>query len=460
MKTLTLISSVLILGIGTAQAQSGLGDRIKDRTQQTLENRVEQKVDKTVNKGVDKVENKIDSTATGKNKKKEDKKSSGNSSSGSSSNGGSEESSEGSGSGKSGAGKSGSGKSGSLTSYSKYDFVPGAKIIAQEDFMQDAVGDFPAKWNTNSSGEIVTVDGDQGHWLKIQKEGCFLPEFITDLPENFTFEYDLYCSDDFNYYSTEFFMTFAHTDNAAKEFAGWGRFPNGKDGVRIGLHPTNAGNSSGNSTVYSRANYEQMLNNSVGVAQFNTKNGRNKVHVSVWRQKTRLRVYINEEKIWDLPRAFTEGVKYNSIVFGLGGMHIPEDYYLFSNLRFAVGAPDTRNKLITEGKLVTRGILFASGSDVIRPESYGTIKDIANVLKENPDVKVKIIGHTDSDGDDKTNLELSKKRALAVKNALINDFGIDESRIETDGKGESEPSDANTTPAGKANNRRVEFIKL
>ncbi|MGL4597956.1 MAG: OmpA family protein [Bacteroidia bacterium] len=457
MKTLTLISSVLILGIGTAQAQTGLGDRIKDRTQQTLENRVEQKVDKTVNKGVDKVENKIDSSATGKKKNKEDKKSSGNSSSSSGSNegGGSEENS-----GASSSGKSGSGKSGSLTSYSKYDFVPGAKIIAQEDFMQDAVGDFPAKWNTNSSGEIVTVEGDQGHWLKVQKEGCFLPEFITDLPENFTLEYDLYCSDDFNYYSTEFFMTFAHTGNAAKEFADWGRFPRGNDGVRIGLHPTNAGDNMGNSTVYSRSNSEQMLNNSVDIAQFNTKNSRNKVHISVWRQKTRLRVYANEEKIWDLPRAFIEGVKYNSLVFGLGGMNKEQDYYLFSNLRFAVGAPDTRNKLITEGKLVTRGILFASGSDVIRPESYGTIKDIANVLKENPDVKVKIIGHTDSDGDDKTNLELSKKRALAVKNALVKDFGIDATRIETDGKGESEPSDANTTPAGKANNRRVEFIKL
>ena len=81
-------------------------------------------------------------------------------------------------------------------------------------------------------------------------------------------------------------------------------------------------------------------------------------------------------------------------------------------------------------------------------------------LKENPDLKVKIIGHTDSDRDDKSNLDLSKQRALAVKNALINEFGIDGSRMETDGKGEVEPADKNSTAEGKANNRRVEFIKF
>lgn len=141
-------------------------------------------------------------------------------------------------------------------------------------------------------------------------------------------------------------------------------------------------------------------------------------------------------------------------------MHTQEDKYFISNIKLAIGAPDTRNKLITEGKFVTTGILFDVNSDKIKPESYGVIKEIATVLKENPDVKIKIIGHTDSDGDDKLNLELSKKRSLSVKNALNKDFGIDSSRIETDGKGESEPAAPNDTPANKAQNRRVEFIKI
>lgn len=182
--------------------------------------------------------------------------------------------------------------------------------------------------------------------------------------------------------------------------------------------------------------------------------------MAVWRQKGRLRIYMNQDKIWDIPRAFHDGVKYNSIVFYIGDMHVETDNFLLSNLRLAVGAPDTRNKLITEGRLVTRGIQFESGSDKVKAESYGTLKDIAAVLAENPTIRVKIIGHTDSEGDDASNLDLSKRRALTVKEALIKEFGIDASRMETDGKGESQPADVNTTTAGKANNRRVEFVKL
>jgi outer membrane protein OmpA-like peptidoglycan-associated protein len=173
-----------------------------------------------------------------------------------------------------------------------------------------------------------------------------------------------------------------------------------------------------------------------------------------------LRVYLNGEKIWDLPRAFDAATVYNAVTMGMDNPYRKEDFFLLGNIRLAVGAPDTRSKLITEGKFVTRGILFDVNSDVVKAESYGTIKDIANVLNENSTVRVKIIGHTDSDGDDKSNLELSKKRAVAVRNSLITEFGIEDSRIETDGKGESQPVDKTETVVGKANNRRVEFVKL
>src|SRR5690606_18509472 len=85
-------------------------------------------------------------------------------------------------------------------------------------------------------------------------------------------------------------------------------------------------------------------------------------------------------------------------------------------------------------------------------ESYGVLKEIANVLQENESVKVKIVGHTDSDGDDASNLALSKRRAESVKRTLVSKFGISESRMVTDGKGESEPVSPNNTPEGKANN--------
>jgi len=183
-------------------------------------------------------------------------------------------------------------------------------------------------------------------------------------------------------------------------------------------------------------------------------------HISLWRQNQRLRVYLNGEKIWDSPRAFDATTKYNAITFAFYGPYGKEDYYLLDNVRLAVGAPDTRNKLLTEGKFVTSGINFDVNSDKIKADSYGILKEVANVLKENEAVKIKIIGHTDSDGDDSKNMELSKKRAESVKNVLANEFQISSSRMETDGKGESVPASKNDTPAGKAQNRRVEFLKM
>jgi outer membrane protein OmpA-like peptidoglycan-associated protein len=119
-----------------------------------------------------------------------------------------------------------------------------------------------------------------------------------------------------------------------------------------------------------------------------------------------------------------------------------------------------RSKLLTEGKLISYGIYFDVNKDVVKPESYGTLKGIADVLNENPDVKVKIVGHTDSDGADPANLDLSKRRGSAVKAELVKNFGIDTSRLEADGMGETQPVAPNDTPVNKALNRRVELIKL
>jgi OOP family OmpA-OmpF porin len=107
---------------------------------------------------------------------------------------------------------------------------------------------------------------------------------------------------------------------------------------------------------------------------------------------------------------------------------------------------------------VTHGILFDVNSDRVKPESYGALKEIAGVLTENADVKLLVVGHN-SDGDDARNLDLSKRRASSVRGMLAKEFAIEEARMDTDGKSESQPVDKNDTSAGKANNRRVEFIK-
>jgi outer membrane protein OmpA-like peptidoglycan-associated protein len=75
-------------------------------------------------------------------------------------------------------------------------------------------------------------------------------------------------------------------------------------------------------------------------------------------------------------------------------------------------------------------------------------------------LRVSIEGHTDSDGTDEYNMTLSQKRAASVKNYLIANYKIAPERLESKGWGESKPIDKNDTPEGKANNRRVELVKL
>ncbi|MBA4848951.1 OmpA family protein [Emticicia sp. BO119] len=336
----------------------------------------------------------------------------------------------------------------SMKSYSKFDFIPGEKVIAEEDFSQDAIGDFPAKWNTNASGEIVSVEGNSFKWLQFPTQGVFYPEFINELPDNFTIEFDMMISEEFDNNGSGLKVIFPEL---SQRNAGYDQHFNGEARTNFDIHPLPEGKGISYAWVIDNKNTKTLDNSneiSWNVGEPN--------RISIWRQKNRIRLYINELKIWDLPRAFITDVKYSLLFATYTNGGLP----YITNLRVAVGAPDTRNKLLTEGKLVTRGILFDINSDKLKPESYGVLKEIGTVLKENPTLKVKIIGHTDSDGDDAKNLDLSKRRAAAVKTALSTEFGIAASQMETDGKGESEPSEPNNTAQGKANNRRVEFIKL
>jgi outer membrane protein OmpA-like peptidoglycan-associated protein len=111
-----------------------------------------------------------------------------------------------------------------------------------------------------------------------------------------------------------------------------------------------------------------------------------------------------------------------------------------------------------DGRIITNGIRFDVNKATIRPESMGVINSIYGLLKDHPEIKLGIEGHTDSDGDDAFNQKLSEQRAETVLNTLKN-LGIDSNRMTSKGWGESKPLDSNATPEGKANNRRVEFVK-
>jgi OmpA-OmpF porin, OOP family len=344
----------------------------------------------------------------------------------------------------------------SLQAYSKYDFVPGEKTIVFDNFERTAVGDFPTSWNTDASGEVVTLSGKEGKWLKINNRGTYFPEFIKGIPENSTLEFDLGASNDYSWGSSSLHLYIASLEEK-NQFTNTGHY--GKY-LSLNFHPIGGEQHKIGGVHFRTVNSTSKLDNTSNIKNWNNTTDLF-AHISLWRQGQRLRVYVNGDKVIDLPRAFDADGKYSDIIFHTNGIQQTKgDYLVISNIRLATGAPDTRNKLVTEGKWVTTGILFDVNSDKIKSESYGTLKEVAGVLKDNPTIKVKIVGHTDSDGDDNSNLELSKKRSAAVKAALVKEFGISEANMETDGKGESEPVDKNTTSEGKANNRRVEFLKL
>jgi flagellar motor protein MotB len=332
----------------------------------------------------------------------------------------------------------------SFKAYSKFDFVSGEKVLYYEDFERVDIGDFPADFNTNASGEVMTLEGKPGKWLVLTKNGSFLPEAIGELPENFTLEMNVGIIGD----PSNNFTGFGFNFNTEKENLIGCSFCRG---AFVNLHP---GGASASMNV-SQAGGGNM-DNDFKMPQWDV-DGNPFARISLWRQKGRLRVYVNEEKLMDIPRFFIESKPYG---VSFGRNFFRECNVFVSDIKFAVGAPDTRNKLITEGRFATTGILFDFQKAIVKPESYGVIKEIATALKENPAVKINIIGHTSNDGDANANLTLSKQRAAAVKQVLTNEFGIDAARMETDGKGGAEPVDKTGSSAGKANNRRVEFIKL
>ncbi|MGF2411542.1 OmpA family protein [Ferruginibacter sp.] len=336
----------------------------------------------------------------------------------------------------------------SLQLYSKYDFIPGEKVVFFDDFSQDNVGDFPALWNTNGSAEVVTSNLFADRWMKFAGNQSIWTDELLLLPDNYTIEFDIVPIKGeegrmagYGFRLMQSINAKAYDHGAVPGKAGFAFFCeyfgrpgyrtyiNGEEGDALGL----TGHKD-DDQLYQKEN--QLY------------------HISIWVQKARVRLYANESKLIDLPKAFPlTSVKMDRIRFEDGAAMI-------SNVRIAVGNPDMRNKLITEGKIVSYGIYFDVNKDVLKPESYGSLKEIANILNENAAVKIKIVGHTDADGADAANLDLSKRRAAAVKNELVKTFGIDAARMETDGKGETQPVAANDKPANKALNRRVEFIKL
>jgi outer membrane protein OmpA-like peptidoglycan-associated protein len=122
-------------------------------------------------------------------------------------------------------------------------------------------------------------------------------------------------------------------------------------------------------------------------------------------------------------------------------------------------ASQLEQQLEKNGRAQVYGIYFDFGSDVLRPESQTVLDQIAQVMREHPDWKLGVEGHTDNIGGEAYNLDLSNRRAATVKQALVTRYHIDPDRLSPAGFGATRPVDSNDTLEGRARNRRVELVR-
>jgi OmpA-OmpF porin, OOP family len=434
-----ILTLLLVITSFTVYSQGGLLERVKQKVKDKSEQRVEQKIDERIDKGLDKTEESIEGKIEKKKAAADDPA-------------------------KKIVTENAVTAKTDFQSYSRYDFVPGENVMYAEDFSQDVIGEFPLKWATNNRGEAVTIKGLPNQWMRMFM-GEFVSPEIKSLPENFTVEFDMvltYLNKEEQGFGAAFpkfelqLLQLAPGEESARVYTN-DNFDISKLGIMI--QPSYEDGS----TIYIQSSRDNTMYFEGGNKELKTfsENYRKPIHIAMWVQKQRLRLWINGDKIYDMPQAISPKAVFNHIGFWNTDNSDEENIGVYvSNIKVAQGTPDMRSKLLTEGKLVTHGILFDVASDKIKPESAGVLKEIATVLNENPDVAIKITGHTDSDGDDTKNLDLSRRRAAAVKQALVKGYAVKESRMQTDGFGETKPVSANTTKEAKAQNRRVEFIKL
>jgi outer membrane protein OmpA-like peptidoglycan-associated protein len=180
------------------------------------------------------------------------------------------------------------------------------------------------------------------------------------------------------------------------------------------------------------------------------------IYLAVWAQEGRIRIYLNGNRAIDVNQIALGTINFvemdAAVDQEMGG------YVGIRRARIAETAPDF-SKTIMSGRYVTHGILFDVDSDRIKPESAATIKMIASGLQSSSGSNFVIEGHTDSTGDAAHNMDLSQRRAEAVKSVLVAQFGIDGARLTTKGLGATKPVASNNTPQGRAENRRVEFVR-
>ena len=418
---------VMILTCTAVQAQFGkvLGKAIENAAKNATIRKAEQKTDEAVSKGIDK--------ATDTKTYKSDGKGNNNNSS-------SVEENE-SGSEKQGKANTPKGAKNAEMAYAKSDFVPGDEIIFDDPMDNEQLGEFPSRWDLISgNAEVVNFNGKKAMELTSYQDDVvpLMKNPRNFLGDVFTVEFD-------------FLSVKAKSEESSLWFTLAFFQPNSDDGYGI-MQFSKSISLSGRQDY----NYRWDSNNKDG----NTGSGEIDMSFDTWHHfavsfnKRAWKLYIDGVRIINVPN-----VKTPPGWFKFKSDNVGEGSYLFTNIRIAKGAVPLYDRLASEGKIISYGITFDVGKSTIRPESMTEINRIAQLMKDNPDLKFSVEGHTDNTGSAALNQTLSEARSKAVMDKMV-EMGISKDRLKSAGKGQTSPIADNSTDEGRAKNRRVEFVKI
>lgn len=318
-----------------------------------------------------------------------------------------------------------------------FDFEPGDRVLFEDDYEDDNVGDFPRKMEFRS-GNWDVVEWDGKRWLRNTgpRHSALTIPLPETLPETFTIEFEAY----FPHPNQQLIVGTTLPENGRY----WSALP--ANAFRVGV----AGNRTGVIAPGGK-DFVESTSNSPEVAE-----GPVPVRIMVDGQYAKM--FVGTTRVANVPNATFE--RSDKIYLANSYFADQENPMLIGPIRIAAGGKDMYDVLATEGRFTAEGILFDVNSANIRAESAQTLEEIGTMLQEHPDLRLSIEGHTDSDGDDAYNMQLSEARAAAVRGLLIERFGIESSRLEARGFGETMPVAPNDTEEGKQENRRVELVRL